>query len=185
MPGAILPSFQALPLIYWLALVQLLKLYSLNLPTGRNYNKSVLGVATGGGNACDQNQSNCVIITARDMKAGLVLAHEIGHSLGVHMHVDETRTPCQDGIMLTYLNVYSWSNCTNIDFNNWANSTRGWCVHNITGRGNPPRQFWPGDYYPVDRQCQKAFGTKFKWVRGDKLEWAEKQAGQSFRSHSK
>lgn len=143
--------------------------YSLDLykaSPGRNHT-GVLGLAWVGG-MCKGNYS-CTINEASNLESAYVIAHELGHSLGI-MH-DGQRNNCDpNGFIMserTGPGKVHWSQCSNNYLKAAVARRQLACLdaEQFAGHTDPlydlSRLKAPGQIYSINEQCKLAFGSNY------------------------
>lgn len=130
---------------------------------GKNHS-GVLGLAWVGG-MCKGNYS-CTINEAPNFEASFVIAHELGHSLGI-MH-DGQRNRCDpNGFIMserTGAGKIHWSRCSNSYLNESIQSGQLKCLDTeqngqIDSLYDLSKLRAPGQVYTINDQCRLAFGS--------------------------
>ncbi|KAF4532268.1 hypothetical protein B566_EDAN007240, partial [Ephemera danica] len=124
----------------------------------------LLGLAYTSG-AC-KRESMCNICEDNGLMLGFVIAHEIGHNLGMdHDSLNETGCPenLPDGaitVMSPYLtmNVVGWSNCSRVQLQKFLESEHSHCMEDKPTTHNfKVENILPGVLYDTSYQCQQIF----------------------------
>merc|ERR1711942_387550 len=119
----------------WVNHGQLLDVY--NRYMGRKYPLAVFGLGVGAGiarfeTACPNTRygghSYMILSQPSDTLGGVVLAHEIGHMIGMRHNEDRGCGSPRNGLMNKYTNSYSsqWTSCNNEDLEKYYNEEGGY-----------------------------------------------------------
>lgn len=139
-----------------------LDLYKTTL-TGKNHT-GVLGLAWVGG-MCQTNYS-CTINEVTNFESAFVIAHELGHSLGI-MH-DEQRNNCDPNKFImsekTGAGKVHWSRCSNAYLNESIAKHQLECLNTESSQSmdslyDLDKLRMPGQVYNLNEQCKLAFGS--------------------------
>ncbi|KAL7669747.1 hypothetical protein ACOME3_004694 [Neoechinorhynchus agilis] len=137
---------------------------------------NTLGVAELNG-LCSLSTS-CAVIEDNGLATGFTIAHELAHLFGVRHDGDKLcveRGLTETNLMATSLtfahNHWQWSDCSRHFFNAKLQSADLWCLRNkpsnaqqiVNGDQAHMMQYPPGFYYPVNDQCEKAFGMGYTY----------------------
>lgn len=142
--------------------------YSLDLykaTPGKNHS-GVLGLAWVGG-MCKGNYS-CTINEVTNLESAFVIAHEIGHSLGI-MHDGQRNTCDPNGFIMserTGAGKVHWSRCSNNYLNESFSKLLLNCLDNEQNANIDPlydlsKLRSPGQVYSINDQCRLAFGNNY------------------------
>ena len=131
----------------------------------RNHS-GVLGLAWVGG-MCKGNYS-CTINEATNFESAFVIAHELGHSLGI-MH-DGQRNRCDpNGFIMserTGAGKVHWSKCSNSYLNDSIQRQQLRCLeveqsNQVDSLYDLSKLRAPGQVYSIQEQCRLAFGANY------------------------
>ncbi|XP_015790631.2 A disintegrin and metalloproteinase with thrombospondin motifs adt-1-like [Tetranychus urticae] len=133
---------------------------------GGKKNKKVLGLAWVNG-MCKPTYS-CTLNEGKSFEASFVIAHEMGHSLGI-LHDGRSNNCDADKFIMsekTGPGKINWSPCSNVYITNFLSRGHGRCLENVamaTGELDFRRLGrLPGEQFPPNIQCQLALGSQYK-----------------------
>ncbi|XP_072168444.1 A disintegrin and metalloproteinase with thrombospondin motifs 3-like [Diadema setosum] len=106
-------------------------------------------------------ESKCSITENNGLQAGIVMAHETGHSLsllhdGVYGCTEDTNI--MSAIVPSGIEAFRWSTCSSNQMKIFVNTLT--CVDDIPGSNLSSIFDLPGVTYDLDRQCELATGNK-------------------------
>lgn len=133
--------------------------------SGKNHT-GVLGLAWVGG-MCKGNYS-CTINDASNLESAFVIAHEIGHSLGI-MHDGQKNNCDPNGFIMserTGAGKVNWSTCSNNYLNDSINRRQLSCLDaeksaTVESLYDLTKLKAPGQVYNLNEQCKLAFGNTY------------------------
>ncbi|CAG7719424.1 unnamed protein product [Allacma fusca] len=137
------------------------------------YSNNPIGTAFTGG--CCVDYGGCSIIESTNLQAAFVMAHEVGHSLGMGHDGENKNIQCKKGehLMSPLLGrgQLKWSSCSNKNLEDYleanensrfTNVRRG-CLKSLTGTSEKSYSFMtdklPGERFTLNQQCY-IFDTK-------------------------
>lgn len=116
---------------------------------------------------CKGNYS-CTINEASNLESAFVIAHEIGHSLGI-MHDGQRNTCDPNGFIMsekTGAGKVHWSQCSNTYLNDSIKRRKLTCLDTEQSAYKDPmldlsKLRAPGQVYTINDQCKLAFGANY------------------------
>ncbi|XP_043201290.1 A disintegrin and metalloproteinase with thrombospondin motifs adt-1-like [Amphibalanus amphitrite] len=138
----------------------------------REVNRQVVGFAPVGG-MCTA-ASSCTVNEGKDFESVYIVAHEIGHSLGMHHDGQGNECSEQGHIMSPTLGsgTNTWSACSREYLNRFAETRQAQCLLDAGGGATKRSQqlnSLPGEKIGADEQCRLKYGPESHRARRQPL----------------